>query len=147
MRISKSTYDKFRISELTIKEYENWLLLTRTNQCTLGSLVLISKSGTTEFGDISAEELSEMGSIIKEIEDKLKLAFNWDKMNYLMLMMKDPEVHFHINPRYKSERKFGNNIFYDQAFNPPKPALSNENNITNEELLEIHKYLKELFSK
>ena len=43
MNITDATYSRFRVAELTIKEYDSWLLLTRTKQPALGSLILINK--------------------------------------------------------------------------------------------------------
>ena len=149
MQITQPTYDKFRIGELTIKEYDNWLLLTRFVQPTLGSLILIDKNlgggKEVEFGNLSADALIEMGKIIHEIETKLKAAFNYDKINYQMLRMVDPEVHFHIMPRYESMREFAGHIFQDQ--NWPGPfSLQNDNKISDAQLLELHVYLKGIFA-
>ncbi len=144
MKITEATFKKFRISELTIKEYDSWILLIRASQVTLGSLILINKNGAIEFGSVPAHELFEMGRIINELETKLKSAFNYDKINSQMLRMVDPEVHFHIMPRYAEPKIFNGKEFLDQ--NWPGPfSLKNENNITDEELLNLHNYLKELF--
>jgi diadenosine tetraphosphate (Ap4A) HIT family hydrolase len=148
MQISQATCNKLRISELTIKDYDNWILLTLPVQFTLGSMVLMNKNGAADFGKLTSPELVEMGSIISKIESKLKAAFNWDKMNYYMLRMKDPEVHFDVIPRYASDREFGGQIFRDQAFSSPPPSsiFSNENPTTDGQLLQIHNHLKSLFA-
>lgn len=146
MNISEDTFAKFRIYDLTVKEYKNWVILTRMDQVTLGSLVLMNTNGATDFGTLSSEEILEMGKAISDIETKLKQAFNYDKINYQMLRMVDSEVHFHIIPRYKDAKNFNDKIFLDQ--NWPGPfSLKNENKLTDEQLYELHHYLKELFNK
>lgn len=144
MKISDATYKKFRINDLTIKEYDSWLLLTRGNQATLGSLILINKNDATDFGTLAPNDLLEMGKIIHEVETNLKEAFGYDKINYQMLRMADPEVHFHIIPRYSSEKTFNGKTFFDQ--NWPGPfSLKNENSLTDQDLLSLHEFLKGLF--
>jgi len=145
MKISKETFDKFRIKDLTIKEYDSWVLLTGFNQPTLGRLILINKNGATDFGNVPADELVEMGKIIHELETKLKEAFNYDKINYQMLRMVDPEVHFHVMPRYAAAREFESKEFLDQAW-PGPFSLQNKNDITDEELIKLHEFLKSLFN-
>ena len=91
---------RFGYPDTLIREYEHWLVLLREPQATLGSLVLCAKSEATEFSAISTEAHLEMGTVVGEIEHALKAAFAYEKINYLMLMMVDPNVHFHVIPRY-----------------------------------------------
>ena len=46
----------------------------------------------------------------------------YEKINYLMLMMVDPDVHFHVLPRYQAPRTFGGATFPDTGW-PGPPAL------------------------
>ena len=39
-----------------------------------------------------------------QIEAMLAESVRYEKINYLMLMMVDPHVHFHVIPRYEGER-------------------------------------------
>ena len=59
-------------------------------------------------------------------------AFSYDKLNYLMLMMVDPDVHFHIIPRYATSRYFEGIEFRDPAW-PGAPDLGRINE-TNAEI-------------
>ncbi len=145
MKVSENTLSKFMVSKFCIKDYEHWVLLTRISQSALGSLILLNKDGADNFGTLSESALLEMGRVINELEKKLKQAFNYDKINYQMLRMADPEVHFHIIPRYSEPKIFNNKEFLDQ--NWPGPfALNNENNLTENELMELHKFLVKLFN-
>ena len=53
-----------------------------------------------EFSALPGEAYKEMGAVVADIERALKAAFAYEKINYLMLMMVDPNVHFHVIPRY-----------------------------------------------
>ena len=46
----------------------------------------------------------------------------YERINYLMLMMVDPDVHFHVIPRYDGSRSFGALAFADAGW-PGPPAL------------------------
>ena len=56
------------------------------------------------------------------IERLLKAKTAYEKINYLMLMMVDPDVHFHVIPRYSGEREFGGLAFPDAGW-PGPPNL------------------------
>src|SRR3546814_15372281 len=47
----------------------------------------------------------------------------YSKINYLMLMMVDPDVHFHVIPRYQGERRFEGIAFPDAGW-PAAPDLA-----------------------
>jgi len=125
------TLKKFGYPESLIKEYNNWLVLLRPQQVTLGSLVLIEKSGKYHFSDLSQESFLEFPSIIADVEQVLADEFQYDKLNYLMLMMVDPEVHFHIIPRYSKSRSYGSFVFADPGW-PAIPRLDHINEVSDE---------------
>lgn len=95
---------RFGYPETLVREYDHWLVLLREPQATLGSLILCAKSEATEFSALPMQAFVEMGVVVREIEAALKAAFAYDKINYLMLMMVDPNVHFHVIPRYSQAR-------------------------------------------
>ena len=98
--MTNQTAVRFGHPDTLIREYDHWLVLLREPQATLGSLILCEKSDATEFSDISMDSYQEMGTVVGDIERALKAAFSYEKINYLMLMMVDPNVHFHVIPRY-----------------------------------------------
>ncbi|MFA5015851.1 MAG: hypothetical protein WC549_10015 [Actinomycetota bacterium] len=65
------------------------------------------------LGDVSAEAWSEFGDVCTFVEATIKKAFGAEKFNYLALMMYDPEVHFHVIPRYSKPVRFANREFID----------------------------------
>jgi diadenosine tetraphosphate (Ap4A) HIT family hydrolase len=99
-----ATILKFGYPATLMREYEHWLVLLRPQQPTLGSLVLASKSDETAFADLGAEAFAELKTAIADIEAALQAAVRYERINYLMLMMVDPHVHFHVIPRYEGER-------------------------------------------
>ncbi len=101
-----ATIKKFGYPETLLKEYRHWVLLLRPAQVTAGSLILAAKGEFTAYGDLPADAFAEQGVIVTELETKLRDLVKMDKINYLMLMMVDPHVHFHIIPRYQGARSF-----------------------------------------
>ncbi len=138
------TMTRFGYPDTLIREYEHWAVLLREQQVTLGSLVLCSKSGATAFSSLPADSFAEMGAVIKEIERTLAAEFKYQKINYLMLMMVDPTVHFHVIPRYESERSAGGLTIGDQGW-PAAPRLDAFHELTVSERDKLRRYIIELW--
>ncbi|HVJ72317.1 MAG TPA: HIT family protein [Sphingomicrobium sp.] len=117
-----ATIEKFGYPATLIKEYDHWVVLLRPAQVTAGSLVLAAKSEATAYGSLSPEAFAEQRRVVVDIETMLKSAVDYDKLNYLMLMMVDPHVHFHVIPRYDGERSLAGSSFADSGF-PGPPDL------------------------
>ena len=116
------TIRKFGYPETLVREYAHWLVLLRPAQPTLGSLVLAARSDATAFGDLPAEAHAELAVVTRDIESALKQAVTYERINYLMLMMVDPHVHFHVIPRYADARSHGDLTIADAGW-PKPPAL------------------------
>ena len=125
-----NTLSKFGYPESLIMEYNNWFLLFRPDQVTIGSLILITKNDEHRLSEISKNGFEELRDIVIWMEDILKSTFEYDRINYLMLMMVDPEVHYHIIPRYSKEVIFQGVTFKDKGW-PSIPALGDINKIDN----------------
>ena len=113
------TMRKFGFPDTLVRDYRHWVVLVRSAQVTLGSLVLCSKSDVESFGALEPAAFAELAEIVPAIERALKQFRNCDRINYLMLMMVDRQVHFHIFPRYAGEREFGDEIFTDSGWPGP----------------------------
>ena len=122
------TLKKFGYPETLLKEFDNWYLLLRPEQVTLGSLILITKNNEYSLSSISDSGFNEFSKVIKIIENVLDDTFAFKKINYLMYMMVDPEVHYHIIPRYSEQKYFKDTLFEDKGW-PGLPALSEPNMI------------------
>ncbi len=121
--MTEATLEKFGYPNSLIKTYKHWHLLLRPNQITLGSLILICKDPVTQYSEISEEAALEHRSVVRQIESVLKHRFHYDKINHLMLMMVDPDVHFHIIPRYEHPVEFCHLSFADK-FWPAPPDMT-----------------------
>ena len=121
-----ATMKKFGAPDTLIRDYDHWVVLLRPGQVTLGSLVLICKESTTAFSMISGAAFAELQLITGHIEGVLSRAFKYDRINYLMLMMVDPDVHFHVIPRYEKLRTFSGQAFTDHGW-PGPPDLAKLN--------------------
>lgn len=98
------TIDRFGYPATLVREYDHWVVLLRPAQVTAGSLILAAKSDATAYGQLPAEAFVEQGTVIGEIEMTLRATVAYERINYLMLMMVDPNVHFHVIPRYDGSR-------------------------------------------
>ena len=120
------TMEKFGYPAGTLADYGHWVVLLRPQQVTLGALVLVCKDAVTSFGALSAAAGAELVMVAQDAEQALGAAFSHDKINYLMLMMIDPDVHFHVLPRYAAARECAQRQFTDVAW-PGPPRLEQIN--------------------
>lgn len=117
-----STIEKFGYPATLVRELEHWVILLRPAQVTLGSLVLAAKSDAKAYGDLPPAAFAEQGQAIAAIEAALSHFVRYERINYLMLMMVDPHVHFHVIPRYSTERDWDGTRFVDAGW-PGPPQL------------------------
>ena len=120
--MTKSTAVKFGFPATLVGESRSWWVLVRPKQPTFGSLVLICKEDAGAFADISAEAFLDLQGAVRSIETMLAIVVGYEKINYLMLMMVDPDVHFHVLPRYAGERVHDGVPFPDAGW-PGAPDL------------------------
>ncbi len=124
--VLNDTMRKFGAPQTIIHSFEYWSVLLRPAQATLGALVLAAHEPAKAFSELSAGSFVELHAAINQIEFALTRAFQYDKINYLMLMMVDPDVHFHIIPRYAQSRRFADTEFVDAGW-PAVPQLGHIN--------------------
>ena len=117
------TIEKFGFPATLVREYRHWLVLVRPAQVTAGSLVLAAKSEATAFGQLGAAAFAEQAVVVADLEQALAKSVNFDKINYLMLMMVDPHVHFHVFPRYEGSRTLAGLTIADKGW-PGPPELA-----------------------
>lgn len=117
-----ATIEKFGFPTTLLRDLDHWVILLRPTQPTLGSLVLAAKSDATDFSALPAQAHAELAAATKAIESTLRTFVEYEKINYLMLMMVDPNVHFHVIPRYEGIREFAGLEFPDLGW-PKVPDL------------------------
>lgn len=116
------TLRKFGFPDNCLHLGEHWAVLVRPAQPTLGSLVLCSTADIRAYGDLPVEAFAEQKQLVELIERSLARFCEFEKINYLMLMMVDPQVHFHVVPRYSGSRSHGDLEFADSGW-PGLPDL------------------------
>lgn len=139
--MSNETIRKFGYPASLLREYENWVVLLRPEQVTVGSLVLACKGEITRMSDVSASAFAELAKVVSDLENTLKGLFSYDKINYLLLMMVDNHVHFHVLPRYSSKRDVTGVEFTDVSW-PGPPDLSKVASITPEQQASLLNLIK-----
>jgi diadenosine tetraphosphate (Ap4A) HIT family hydrolase len=138
------TIARFGYPATLVAEYEHWLVLLRPEQPTLGSLVLAARSEATAFSELAPEAFTELHSAIADIEARLAGAVDFARINYLMLMMVDPNVHFHVIPRYEGARTAGGVTVVDGGW-PKAPALGEATALAPDEVEALTVWLRELW--
>ena len=127
-------FEVFDEEHMLIKEYAHWKLLVRNRNKTLGNCVVITKRHMENFSDITPDEMTEFAAVVKDIEHALKHAFQYDKINYQMLMMKESHLHFQVVPRYAGPRMFAWIEWLDAGWPQLPPANNTE---VSAEVLEL----------
>lgn len=123
-----ATLAKFGYPGTLVCDYRHWCVLLRPAQATLGALVLVAKGEEQAFSDLPDEGFAEFPLVIREIERGIKDFRAYDRINYLMLMMVDPHVHFHVLPRYAGAQVFEGITFTDSGW-PGPPDLKSATDI------------------
>lgn len=140
-----ATIEKFGFPATLIADFDHWVVLLRPAQPTLGSLVLAAKSQATAFGDLPPQAHAELAGVTKAIESALMQTIGYQKINYLMLMMVDPHVHFHVLPRYEGNREQAGLIVADAGW-PGQPDLSSAAKLSPEQIAALTGWLKPYFA-
>ena len=140
-----STIEKFGYPGTLVKAYEHWVVLTRPAQVTLGSLILAARSPATAYSHLPSSAFAEQAVVVAEIERALAGFSGYEKINYLMLMMVDPHVHFHVIPRYEGERAWNGLIFPDRGW-PGPPDLKSAVPLSADQISELSSALSASWS-
>ena len=120
--MTNPTAAAFGYPQTLVAETRHWLVLVRPKQPTLGSLALVCKESAQAFADLSLEAFADLKVATQGIEAMLSRVTAYERINYLMLMMVDRDVHFHVIPRYDGERQDQGAVFVDAGW-PGPPDL------------------------
>ena len=142
--MSNETMRKFGYPDTLVREFAHWAVLVRPAQVTLGSLVLASTSDATRYGDLPAEAFAEQADAVRTIEQALAGFCGYERLNYLMLMMVDPHVHFHVIPRYPGTREWNGLDFADEGW-PGPPQLQAAHKLEPGQIAAMRDALEPLF--
>jgi diadenosine tetraphosphate (Ap4A) HIT family hydrolase len=117
-----ATFTRFGGMDTLIADYRWWSVQIRPQQATLGAIILLAHGPALAFGDLPDGAHTELARITHDIETAVR-RFGNQKINYLMLMMVDPHVHFHVVPRYAASVVFDDITFTDSGW-PGLPDLA-----------------------
>jgi diadenosine tetraphosphate (Ap4A) HIT family hydrolase len=140
------TISRFGYPDTLIAEYRHWVVLLRPAQPTLGSLILAAKSDATAFSGLPDEAFAELGKTIGDIENVLEAQIRYAKINYLMLMMVDPHVHYHVIPRYEGERQACGLAVTDTGW-PKLPVLGDAVELDGDQIGALVDWLKQAWPR
>jgi diadenosine tetraphosphate (Ap4A) HIT family hydrolase len=99
-----------------IAQAPQWAVVLNKNQDLLGRCYLLLKRPETDPLNLTDGELSELWAVARKVKQVLGDLWEPDHYNYAFLMNVDPQVHFHIIPRYKNRREFAGGTFVDPMF-------------------------------
>lgn len=120
----ESFLEKFDATENLIFKLEGWSILLRSDQVTLGSLLLVySKGDVKSLSEVPTAAFSSLPKISRIIEESLGRLLGAEKFNYLALMMIDSQVHFHIVPRYSNPISYLSETYEDLKW-PEPPSFA-----------------------
>lgn len=136
------TITQFNYPDSVIHEYNSWIILLRPQQVTLGSLVLACKGEYESLADVPADIYAELSTVTSHIEHTLSKLFKYDRINYLLLMMRDKYVHFHVLPRYANTRNCLDMTFVDKTW-PMPPDITKPLDISKADLQSLTELLRD----
>ena len=116
-----ATFRTFGGEDLLIADYHWWSVQARPRQATLGAMVLLAHGPAQAFGALADGAHGELARITRDVETVAR-DLGCQRINYLMLMMVDPHVHFHVLPRYDHDVTFADLAFADPGW-PGPPDL------------------------
>lgn len=126
---------RFNKPELILKEFKHWVIIIRENVVTLGSCIIILKSGKPFLKDVSSEEMAEFSEVCNWFESRTKELYGAEKWNYCAMMMKDEFVHFHAIPRYSKPVFMYDKEWIDEDY--PKGTKLNKIEVDTTTLMRI----------
>lgn len=135
-------YEKFRVDELLVVRSKHWSWSVRPVHSTLGAGVLSLNRYCEAMSDLTTEEGADLTLICRTIEAALREFTAPARMNYVMLMMVDSHLHFHVLPRYPSDKEFGGQVWHDGGW-PALPAMGDNGEVSSTTLLAIRDALRE----
>jgi diadenosine tetraphosphate (Ap4A) HIT family hydrolase len=140
--MANETIQKFGYPHNVLAEYRHWTVLLRGMQTTAGSLILACNEEATSVPEVSTAAWTELPAVTADLEGVLRDVFAFDKINYLLLMMVDKHVHFHVLPRYAQSRHFEGVELKDPGW-PRAPALGEAAQLSEEVFGKLRAHLKE----
>ena len=104
-------------SKFLVKEYTHLLVNVHENQGYLGRcIVWCKREDALDLADATKAEQKELITILVELREATKRAFQADWFNYAFLGNGTRHLHGHFIPRYASMREFEGVTFTDERW-------------------------------
>ena len=91
---------KFAPGESIVKRYDHWDVVVRGRQETLGDVTFVLKRKVESLGQVTSEEMAELPVAVRWFEESARSLFAPDRIDYAVLLDRDPNVHLDAFPRY-----------------------------------------------
>ncbi|KKU04141.1 MAG: hypothetical protein UX88_C0001G0023 [Candidatus Woesebacteria bacterium GW2011_GWC2_47_16] len=131
-----------RYTEGFLKEFKHWIWEVSYRQHTLGSFIIFAKRPVKKLSDLTSEELSSLGKVLKEVEKtyaRVKV-FKPDWFNYWQMGNSLPHLHIHGFPRYKKPRFFDGKKWIDKTWG--HPPIWSKKDVNHELVAKIREEIK-----
>lgn len=101
-----------------VHEYEHWAVFLHESQTYLGrTYIALNRDGEVDpFTDTTVEEQEELFTIVGGLKKALDTLYRPDLLNYANLRNTWNHCHWHVIPRYETERNLYNEVFTDPNF-------------------------------
>ena len=127
-----------------VYESEYWRVDLSDNQAYLGRSIVSLNRHAENLSELSSQEWQELKAIINRFEKALTSIFNTTSFNWTALMndaykspSPQPDVHFHVWPRYRDAPKVNNELFSDPNFAHHYDKTA-ERSVSDETMAAIH---------
>lgn len=134
------TFSKFGWPATRIAETAHWAVMLRPVQPVLGALVVACKGEARSLGAAGTEAMGDLARVAGGVERMFDATIAPDKVNWLALMMVDPDLHFHVLPRYDGEREAAGIALSDAGW-PGPPRLDAGRSLTDAECAALTNHL------
>lgn len=106
-----------------IYETSHWRTILAADQAYLGRSVVVLKRPCGDLANMKEEELLDFLQVVRKLENAFRKAFNAAMFNWSCLMNlayqnhpPNPQVHWHVRPRYSQKVEFADEVFEDKEF-------------------------------
>jgi diadenosine tetraphosphate (Ap4A) HIT family hydrolase len=104
-----------------VRRYEHWTVEISHKQHTLGCAILFCNRSVIFFEELDTAELTELRDIVAMMKKTVyaEAPFDAIRLNILQMGNTTSHLHFHIVPRYTSNRKWGGVSWIDTDSTQP----------------------------
>jgi diadenosine tetraphosphate (Ap4A) HIT family hydrolase len=140
------TFQKFNYPASLARDYVHWAVgLIRPWHLTLGGLIIAEKSDATALSQLDPEAFLEFGRVCRDAEGVLARAFQYDKVNYVSLMMAGHQRTLPCHPALRLGARVSQCRIYRDAGWPKPPDMTFTQPANPEQLEALRKSLVDLW--